>query len=68
MYTIQITSVNYNGEGANIIFYSVNAPDVPVNLGLNVIPYIRTGSDVFGRYVLYFPNYRSTCEVTISEP
>jgi hypothetical protein len=67
-FTIQITSVNYNGQGANITFYSNNNPDFPVNLGLNVIPYTRTGSDVFGRYVLNFPAYDAICEANVVSP
>lgn len=68
MATIRITSNNYNNQGANITFYSENNPDIPVNLGLNVIPYVRSGSDIFGRYVLSFPAFGSVCEASIFSP
>ena len=68
MATIRITSVNYNNQGANITFYSENNPNVPINLGLNTIPYNRTGNDVFGRYVLSFPSFGSVCEASIASP
>jgi hypothetical protein len=68
MAAIRITSVNFNNQSANITFYSENNPDVPVNLGLNIIPYTRFGNDIFGRYVLSFPAYGSVCEASISSP
>jgi hypothetical protein len=68
MQSIQITSNNYNNQLARIIFYSNQNPSSPVNLGDNILPYIRTDVDVYGTYQVYFPNYNKTCNVTINDP
>jgi hypothetical protein len=68
MQSIQITSTNYNNQLARITFYSNQNPSSPVNLGNNILPYIRTDIDVYGTYQVYFPNYNKTCNVTINDP
>jgi hypothetical protein len=66
MATIQITSTNYNGQTAQVTFYSVNAPTTPVNLGPQTIPYSRSGNDVYGSYELNFTAYNKTCVVALN--
>jgi hypothetical protein len=68
MPSIQITSNNYNNQLARITFYSNQNPSSPVNLGNNILPYIRTDVDVYGTYQVYFLNYNKTCNVTINDP
>ena len=66
MASIQITSTNYNGQTAQITFYSVNAPNTPVNLGPQTLPYSRSGNDVYGSYELNFTAYNKICVVTLN--
>lgn len=66
MPSIQITSTNYNGQTAQITFYSVNAPNTPVNLGSQTLPYSRSGDDVYGSYELNFTAYNKTCVVALN--
>lgn len=66
MATIQITSANYNGQTAQITFYSVTAPTTPVNLGPHTIPYSRSGDDVYGSYELNFTAYNKVCNATFT--
>ena len=61
MASIQITSTNYNGQVAQVTFYSVNAPNTPVNLGPQTLPYSRSGDDVYGSYELNFTAYNKWC-------
>ena len=68
MPSIQITSANYNGQTANVTFYSSNNPTVGINLGSQTIPYIRDSIDVYGTYELYFISYNKTCSITINDP
>jgi len=68
MPSIQITSDNYNNKLAHIIFYSNQNPSVPVDLGDNLIPYVRNDIDVYGTYQLYFADYNKTCNITINSP
>ena len=65
MATIQITSTNYNGQTAQVTFYSVSAPNTPVNLGPQTLPYSRSGNDVYGSYELNFTAYNKVCVVTL---
>lgn len=68
MISIKIESTNYNGKIAQITFYSVDAPTIPISLGSHTIPYIRTDIDVYGTYELNFPAYSKTCIVTLDPP
>lgn len=68
MASIQITSTNYNGQTAQVTFYSVNAPNTPVNLGPQTIPYSRSGNDVYGSYELNFTAYNKVCIVALNGP
>jgi hypothetical protein len=68
MATIQITSANYNGQTAQITFYSVTAPTTPVNLGPHTIPYSRSGDDVYGNYELNFTAYNKVCYAVLNGP
>lgn len=64
--SIQITSTNYNGQTAQVTFYSVAAPNTPVNLGPQTLPYSRSGDDVYGSYELNFTAYNKVCVVTLN--
>jgi hypothetical protein len=68
MPTIKITSDIHNGSFARITYYSVNYPNVAANLGTNQLPYTRSDNEVYGRYVLYFPDLDLTCEAFIAAP
>lgn len=62
-----ISSNNYNGQTANIVFYSINNPDTPINLGSQILPYTRENEDIYGVYVLTFPNFKNKeCAVTLN--
>lgn len=66
MPSIEITSVNYNGQTAQITFYSEDAPIIPVSLGSHTIPYSRTDVDVYGTYELNFAAYSKVCSVSLT--
>jgi len=68
MASIQITSKFYKNKTAQITFYSSNTPNIPVSLGSYTIPYTRTGTDIYGRYEVYFPIYSKTCSVSLKDP
>lgn len=68
MPSIQITSNNYNGQIAQITFYSVNAPTTAINLGRQTIPYSRSSNDIYGIYQLNFIVYNKTCTVSLNDP
>jgi formylglycine-generating enzyme required for sulfatase activity len=68
MTNIRISSKFYKNKTAQITFYSSSAPNIPVNLGSYTIPYTRTGTDVYGRYEVYFPIYSKTCSVSLKDP
>jgi hypothetical protein len=68
MSSIQITSTNYNGQTAQVTFYSEDSPSTAVNLGSHTIPYVRTDSDVYGTYELNFAAYSKICSVSLSAP
>ena len=63
---IEISSVNYNGQIANITFY----PDTggTVSLGANVLPHIFDMDYYYGSYELYFGAFGTTCYTYISNP
>jgi len=68
MATIQITSNNYNGQTAQVTFYSVTAPTTAVNLGPQTLPYSRSGDDVYGSYELNFTAYNKVCTAVLNGP
>lgn len=57
--TIQISSVNYNGQTADITFY----PDTggTISLGSQILPYTVELNYIYGTYELYFPLTDNTC-------
>ena len=63
---IQISSVNYNGDTADITFY----PDTggTVSLGTNVLPHTFDLDYYYGVYELYFSLYNKTCYTYIGNP
>jgi hypothetical protein len=56
-----ISSNNYNGQIADIVFYSVNNPNTPINLGSQVLPYTYTSidNDIYGTYNLTFSAFKN---------
>jgi septal ring-binding cell division protein DamX len=68
MSSILITSNNYDGKAAQITFYSADDPNTGVNLGSQIIPYTRTGNDVYGTYILNFIDYNKICSISLSAP
>jgi hypothetical protein len=66
MPSIQITSTNYNGQTAQVTFYSVSAPSTPVILGPQTLPYSRSGDDVYGSYELNFTAYNKVCYAVLN--
>lgn len=64
---IQITSQNYNGKTVDVIFYSINNPEVGVSLGTYTVPFIYSSPDCFGVYELYPSEYEGKmCEVVMN--
>lgn len=66
MPTILISTVNYNGQIADIIF----SPDTggTVNLGSYVLPQQLELDYVYGNYDLSFSAYGNTCSFYLSDP
>jgi hypothetical protein len=66
---VLVSSVNYNGQNANIVFYSINSPNIATNLGLQTLPYTRDHEDVYGTYILTFPTFKNKkCIISIDDP
>jgi hypothetical protein len=64
---IQITSQNYNGKTVDVIFYSINNPEVGVSLGTYTVPFIYSSPDCFGVYELYPSEYEGKmCQVVMN--
>lgn len=63
---VEISSVNFYGEIAEITFY----PDTggTVNLGSHLLPYTVILDYYYGLYELYFSAYPKTCIVSINNP
>lgn len=63
---VQISSVNFDGQIANITFY----PDTggTISLGANVLPYTTELEYIYGSYELYFGAFDRTCFAYISNP
>lgn len=66
MTDIIITSINYEGETANIVF----SPDTggTINIGYVKIPYVFSSDYIYGQYSLYFPTYEKYCYLDINNP
>ena len=60
--TITISSVNFNGESANITFYPDNG-DPTINFGIVTIPYTTSLDYIYGDYEIYVIDYNQTCFV-----
>lgn len=60
---IEIQSINYNGQIADITFYPCSGGSV--SLGSHTIPYIYTNDEYQGTYDLYFSAYSQTCQLNI---
>jgi hypothetical protein len=66
---VLVSSTNYSGQNANIVFFSINSPHISVDLGVQILPYIREHEDVYGTYVLTFPSFKNKkCIVSIDDP
>ena len=65
MNTIEITSVNYNGQTANVTF-SADTGGI-ISIGYVTLPYQFTSDYIYGTYDLYFPIYGTHCYLVISE-
>jgi len=63
---VQISSVNYNGQIANITYY----PDTggTISLGANILPYTVELEYYYGSYELYFGAFDNTCYAYLSNP
>lgn len=63
---VQISSVNFDGQIANITFY----PDTggTISLGANVLPYTTQLEYYYGSYELYFGAFDETCFAYINNP
>jgi hypothetical protein len=69
MTQVLISSANYSGQNANIVFYSVNNPHIAVNLGTQTLPYTRDNEDPYGTYILTFAAFKNKkCIVSIDNP
>jgi len=64
--TIEITSVNYNGEIADISFTGCSGNIV--NIGEQTIPYNYSAVEVYGEYELYFSGWNKTCLLSVPCP
>lgn len=62
---IEISSQNYNGKTASVVFYSINNPLVGINLGNFTLPFVYSSNDCYGTYECYFAEYNSTCQVSV---
>lgn len=63
---IVISSINYNGQIADITFYP--ATGGTVNIGQHQLPYSYPSDYFYGTYDLYFSSYTKTCTVILSPP
>lgn len=64
---IQINSQNYNGKTVDVIFYSINNPEVGVSLGTYTVPFVYSSEDCFGTYELYPSEYEGKmCQVVMN--
>ena len=64
--SLVISSVNYNGEIADITFYP--ATGGTVNIGEHILPYTYVSDYIYGSYDLYFSSYTNTCVATFNVP
>jgi hypothetical protein len=71
MTSIIIQSINYSGESASIVFTPHNS-NIPINLGVQVLPYLFEPSllippyDVYGTYTILTLN--SSCPLILNVP
>ena len=65
MSTVQFTSVNYNGQIADVTFSP--ATGGTVSLGYKTLPFIYESEYVDGDYSLFFSAYSQTCNVVVSD-
>jgi uncharacterized delta-60 repeat protein len=63
-----ISSNNYNGQTANILFYSINNPSIPIDLGPQTLPYTRFDDDIYGTYILTFASFKNKECVVVLNP
>ena len=63
---VEISSVNYSGQIANITFYPCSGGTI--SLGEHTIPYSYSSDYYYGQYQLYFSAYNSTCTYDIVCP
>ncbi len=63
MPTIQIVSINFSGETAEITFNPCSGGTI--NLGSQTIPYNYTTDSYEGVYTLYYPVHNTTCILDI---
>jgi hypothetical protein len=63
---IVISSINYEGQIADITFYP--ATGGTVSIGQHEIPYSYISDYGFGTYNLYFSSYSQNCIVVVSPP
>lgn len=63
---VTISSDNFNGTVAQIIFYPINGEII--DLGFQTIPYFYETDDFYGTYILYSLTYGVPCEIIIPPP
>jgi hypothetical protein len=61
MSSVIINTNNYSGKNANITFYPQTGGTV--NVGLVTLPYTYTSDYIYGLYVLFFPEYGTSCQI-----
>jgi formylglycine-generating enzyme required for sulfatase activity len=67
MQTIKISSINYTGKLAHILFFPDSLGE-PIDLGYQIIPYLWTTDDWYGTVHLHFEEYDSTCVIESLRP
>ena len=66
MTTIEISSVNFNGEIVDVTFFPCSGGSI--NLGTQVVPFQYTNDNYEGVYDIYISAYTKTCQLNISCP
>jgi surface protein len=63
---ILITTENYDGQMAQITFYP--SAGGSINLGTVLLPYEYYTDDFYGKYIIYIPSEKATCEFRLITP
>jgi hypothetical protein len=66
MATIEISSVNFNGQYVDVTFFPCSGGSI--NLGTQLVPFQYTSDSYEGTYDIYISGYSKTCQLIIACP